>query len=389
MYVTLNKNKENTSDTLYTLLIQSVMDLLLHFAIFIIVFFIYLHITQQYRRSEDLEIYEMDYTSNRQLQEICDVKQPVLFHLSTIDSSLFDNINLPTLKKIEEEEWKVKDTLDYKNESIESVDEIVLSVASSIQLLETDPRSHFISENNSRFVEDSPFYSTFSSMDDLLRPSFTLQTKYDVCMGSKGATTPLRYHTYHRHFIAVNEGKITVKMTPWKSTSLLHMKKDYLSYEFKSPIDVWNPQQKYKKEMEKLKFLEFEVNTGFVLYIPSYWWYSIQYSDTTPTVITTFTYNSMANIAAHSYDWIMYFIQQQNVEKKIGNKWKSIDGDNKQIHSTKDKQNGDVEDETDETNTIPLNSTVILSKTDADVSQPPPIHAPERASVNMDNYNGL
>ena len=43
----------------------------------------------------------------------------------------------------------------------------------------------------------------------------------------------------------------------------------------------------------------------------------------------------------------------------------------------------------DETNTIPLNSTVILSKTDADVSQPPPIHAPERASVNMDNYNGL
>ena len=38
----------------------------------------------QFKKSEDLEIYEMDYSTNANLQDVCDVRQPVLFNVKDI-----------------------------------------------------------------------------------------------------------------------------------------------------------------------------------------------------------------------------------------------------------------------------------------------------------------
>ena len=46
---------------------------------FIIVLVIYLHITAEFKKSNILDIYESDYTSNDQLQETCKIKQPFIF----------------------------------------------------------------------------------------------------------------------------------------------------------------------------------------------------------------------------------------------------------------------------------------------------------------------
>jgi hypothetical protein len=43
-------------------------------------------------------------------------------------------------------------------------------------------------------------------------------------------------------------------------------------------VNVWEPQKKYAQEMERIRFLEFDVHPGYVLYIPPYWWYSIKYT---------------------------------------------------------------------------------------------------------------
>jgi hypothetical protein len=55
------------------------MNFLFNIIIFLLVLFLYIHITHQLKTSEDLEIYELDYTTNQHLQEVCDIKQPVLF----------------------------------------------------------------------------------------------------------------------------------------------------------------------------------------------------------------------------------------------------------------------------------------------------------------------
>jgi hypothetical protein len=61
--------------------------------------------------------------------------------------------------------------------------------------------------------------------------------------------------------------------------------------------------------------LEFDVDAGNVLYIPSYWWYSIKFSDN--TAVACATYNSVMNIFAHAQYWGRYFLQQANIRKKM------------------------------------------------------------------------
>ena len=69
--------------------------------------------------------------------------------------------------------------------------------------------------------------------------------------------------------------------------------------------------------MDKIRFLEFEVNPGFVLSIPPYWWYSIQYDDKVDTLVCGFTYNSLMNTVANVPYFVKYYIQQSNIQKRV------------------------------------------------------------------------
>ena len=66
------------------------MNSLLNILIFLIVLFLYIHITHQLKTSEDLEIYELDYIDNTHLQEVCDIKQPVLFEFNSIYPEFYE-----------------------------------------------------------------------------------------------------------------------------------------------------------------------------------------------------------------------------------------------------------------------------------------------------------
>ena len=56
------------------------MEIILGFFIFCLVLFIYLHIQFHLKTGEDLEMYEVDEPSKEKLEEICDIRQPVLFN---------------------------------------------------------------------------------------------------------------------------------------------------------------------------------------------------------------------------------------------------------------------------------------------------------------------
>jgi mannose-6-phosphate isomerase-like protein (cupin superfamily) len=289
------------------------MGYLLGLIIFICVLFIYIHINHQFKRSEDLEIYEMDYNTNAQLQDICDVKQPVLFQFEPIVPSVFENIDLPTLsKQYGEEIMNVKDTNDYAKSTGElSVQSIPIKCSNVNKVFLNDASSHYYTENNDWFLEETEIVSKIRPVDEYLKPRFTVQTKYDYISGSNNTCTPLRYHLNYREYYIVTSGKIRVKMTPWKNSKYLHPIKDYDNYEFRSTFNTWVAPT---PEMEKVRFLEFTVEKGNVLYIPSYWWYSIQFTDNTS--LYAITYNSIMNIVAYTPQWILYFLQQQNTQTK-------------------------------------------------------------------------
>ena len=293
------------------------MNVLVNIIIFLIVLFLYIHITNQFKKSEDLEIYEMDYSTNIHLQEVCDIKQPILFNYNSIYPEFFENITFENISTQGSHDVKIKEVNDYWVEDAVSVDYVVLPFQSSQNLMKTDTKARYFSENNSDFIQESGLITHFKENDDFLKPTFTMFSKYDILFGSKNNTTPLRYHTHYRYFLAVNSGKITVKLTPWKSSKYLHPIKDFENYEFRSPINVWNPQKQYQNDMEKLKFLEFTVQPGSIVYIPPFWWYSIKFSNQSDSLVSAFTYNSIMNCVSNLPNYGLYYLQQANIQKKV------------------------------------------------------------------------
>jgi len=156
----------------------------------------------------------------------------------------------------------------------------------------------------------------FQSVDRILKPSFSVNTRYDLWFGAKNTVTPLRYHTDSRQFLCITNGKIRIKMTHWKSTKYLHPYKDYEKYEFCSPVHPHNPDKSYQFDFDKTNFMEFDVKEGYMLYIPPYWWYSISYLDEPNTYVSSITYNSLVNCLSNSWDLSLYFLQQQNIKQK-------------------------------------------------------------------------
>lgn len=297
------------------------MTTLMYFVIFVIVLFLYIHITAHYKKSEDLEIYEADYTSAKQLQEICDLKQPVLFDIKPIcPAELLDPPNLEEIEQAAEKsayEIHIKDTTDIRNQPDIAGESILLPFRSGYGLIESDQKSRFFSENNTEFVAD--VFPSMRDMDEFLKPAFVAQIKYDLLFGSDKSYTACRYHTEYEKFLLVKTGKIQVKMTPWKSRKYLNVEKDYANYEFRSQMDIWNPQDRFKRDIENIKFLEFEVMEGFVLYVPPFWFYSIRFmnGDSKPAMVESYTYNSIMNVASNLPQWVMYYLQQSNTKTKV------------------------------------------------------------------------
>jgi hypothetical protein len=306
------------------------MNAFFHIFIFILILFFYMHIVHQYKKSEDMEIYEMDYVSNSQLHDVCNIKQPVLFQYRDINPSFFEELDHEHLDILESHDVKIKDIRDYYKEN-DSVDYTVMTYRSAETLMNSDTKSSYFTENNFNMVDDAGLLKTFKNNDTYFKPPLTVVSKYDILTGSKEAHTPLRYHINERFMLCVMTGKITVKMTPWKSCKYLYPNKDYDMFEFWSPVNVWKPQRKYFNEMDKMKCLEFDVNAGHVLCIPPYWWYSIKYDKNPETVLTSFTYNTAMNYIANIPDTSLYFMQQQNIKTRVSKTISKIDNNDEQL----------------------------------------------------------
>ena len=269
--------------------------MLVAFLVFIVILFLYVHIQDQYKRSEDLEVYEMDYTSNEHLQSICALKQPVLFE-SPAKDVIKNNIQEEGVEDI-----RVWDTNDYASPAIKSVDPILLTYKSFANLAKSDPKGHFFTRRNQDWLEETGALDDFRELDAFVRPPLTANATYELLAGSSGAELPIQYHTADRQFFFVTEGRISVKMTPWRSSRFLNPVVDYDNYEFYSKhINVGDE--------TKIKWLEFDVAAGHILYVPPWWWFSIRFT-TVDTKVAGIQYQSFANILAHVPDLSRYYFQ--------------------------------------------------------------------------------
>ena len=255
-----------------------------------IILVLYVHIQDQYKKCEDLEVYEMDYSTREQLNEVCAMKQPVLFAMPLEEDVIkvhYDDASV---------EIPVWDIREYAVR--DSVEPIWLSYHSFHSLAKSDPKGHFFTRKNGKYVD----IEGKEVLDDLLRPALTGYSDIECLNGSTGAWIPLQYHLDDRTFFFVTKGKISVRMTPWRSRRFLSPVADYENYEFFSKLNPWTSTEK------EIRWIDFEVVAGHVLSIPAWWWYSIRFSSVETEVVGV-RYLTFGNILAHVPDWIRYYIQ--------------------------------------------------------------------------------
>jgi len=336
------------------------MKIIFGLFIFCLVLFIYLHIQFHLKTSEDLEMYEVEQPSKDKLEEICDIRQPVIFDFDCqkiLESSNREYIssNYPAF------EVKIRNIKE-QDPNVELY--IPLPLHTANKLFDGDGDATYLSENNKEFLEETGVIKNLKYNDEFLRPYMVSNCSYDIMMGSNGTCTPFRYEINYRNFFIITEGTAQIKLAPPYSTKYLYPIYDYENFEFKSPVNPWNPQPKYSADFDKIKCLEFTLLPGKTLFIPAYWWYSIKFNKNTS--ISCFHYRTyMNNLAIIPYI-SMHALQIQNVKRNTVKK-ASIKELNKEIIQPLDDNLNEYQNE-ENNNNIEHDDNIIINLENNEIS---------------------
>lgn len=297
--------------------------------IFCIVLFLYLHIHFHLKRSNDLEVYEIEQPSKQRLEEVCDIRQPTTFEFynesllsqlsyqsihtnyRAFDIHIRDVSKLPAVTKTNNE-----DTVKTIQKGTETDVVLYIPVTFKIahEVLKKDTEMKYISECNTDFIEETGLIKTFQLNDEFLRPYMVSTCMYDIMMASAETTTPLRYEVNYRNYFLVSQGTIKILLIPPKDTRYLYPIHDYDILEFRSPVNPWKIQPEYQDDFDKIKTLEVELFQGMVMFIPAYWWYSIKFIGS-ETSVCTFKYRTHMNTLSIAPQLMMNVLQNMNIKR--------------------------------------------------------------------------
>ena len=271
-----------------------IMNTLLTLLTICVVIVIYMHVVYQLKTSNDLELFELDTPIKTKLEEVCNLRQPLLFPYSEVD------INQITPTKLIE--YKAFDVTVYDA----SYNLSTISLNNAFQLFE---KKNYFSKHNSEFLHETVLSRQFITTDSYLRPPMVSSIQYDVMCGAAASTTRLEYSTHDRNYMYVSNGSVNVKLSPPRNSKYLDVQKDYDKQEFYSNIHPWIT------TLDKVKFLEVTLQKGQVLFIPAYWWYSVKFEK--DACVCTFQYKTVMNIIATLPDICIGILQRQNTKIKI------------------------------------------------------------------------
>ena len=292
------------------------MQYLIAFTIFCTVLFFYLHIYFHLKTSDDLEVYTIERPSKEKLEEICDLRQPVIFTYDNEELSKacnLDNIS----KQYSAFDVKLRNNMDEDSDLTELY--LPLQLGETIELLNKDTQSKYFIEDNGDFLNETGLSRIFRYNDIFLRPYLVSKCMYDFCAGSKQCVTPLRYTLNYRNYLYVTTGQISIKLIPPAATKYLHSIEDYDNFEFRSPINVWKVQEEYKKDYGKIKALEVILKKNDIIFIPAYWWYSIRYDEISN--LCSFSYRTYMNTVAILPSLVISTLQSLNIKHDIVDKF--------------------------------------------------------------------
>ena len=346
--------------------------------VFCIVLFIYLHVYFHLKLCDDLEIYEIACPSKEKLEEVCDIRQPVVTYFA--NNSLMETCNFNNVKvNYGAFDIRIRNIKEYDDETEIYVP---LAISDVVELFKKDKESMYVSERNTDFLEETGLIKYFQHNDMFLRPPMVSSCTYDLMFASLNTETPLRYEINYRNYFFVTHGKVIVRLFPPKSIKYLYPINDYENFEFISPVNPWNVQEQYKADYNKLRSIDVTLVPGQLIHIPAYWWYSIKFvkSNTTICVFKYKTYMSTLSISNHLF---MRILQRQNTKRVIAKRViaKNEKNSNEVVDSAKINENDNAKD------SIAENTKDIITENITDGNTDNIIYDDVDGDDNDDNYN--
>jgi hypothetical protein len=305
-------------------------------------------------------VYEIEQPSKEKLEEICDLRQPVIFDYQ--NESLLETCKLSQIV----EHYSA---FDVKLRNVKEMDDntdlhIPVTLKAALSIVSGDKDAKYVSEKNGDFLEETGIIKNYKYNDAFLRPPMVSNCFYDLLTASQNTETPLQYSVNYRNFYLVTHGIIKIKLIPPKSARYLYPVDDYENFEFRSPLNPWAIQRQYKADYDKIKTLEIELKPGKIIYIPAYWWYSIKFMEPLSSVCV-FKYRTYMNTVAILPKLCMKTLQRQNTKREIVKKVRF----QKNEFNDKEKDKGIIKNPTTAITTTAITTTAITTTANNIVQQ--------------------
>ena len=246
---------------------------------------LYIHIIFHINTSNHMDIYEMILPINSVLENVCNLKQPVVF---THSDKLILQSNIDNIPGA----FNVNVHTEHKTRQV--------TLSKALHQFES---SNCSTHHNGDFIKETKFDRYYKTINDALCPPLVTSTVYDVMFGSLDHTTKLRYHTSCRNFIIVTAGTISIKLAPPKNGTFFNVISNHEIGDYYSDINPWTTKKKL--------FISASIGVGQLIYIPAYWWYSIKLEK--DSRISFIHYKTIMNEVAILPNTLYGIIPRQNI----------------------------------------------------------------------------
>ena len=297
------------------------MYILINLFILVLILFLYIHIYFHINTSDYLEIYEIENVTKDKFEDICNFKQPILINNINIINNLtidyiqsnYSNFDLK-IYNIQNENQSDNKTINYADNNISMF--VLMNYSKALELFKKDTSGTYISEYNKEFLEKKSLIKEFNTQDMFLRPYNISNIDYDIILGSTNAYTQLKYTLNNRNYLSVINGLIEITLCPPKYYKYLHIYTDYESLEIKSNIDIYNINDIFINDYNKIKFMKVKLCPNQLLQIPPYWFYSIKILEDN-TLIAKFNYRTYMNSLSILPQIFMKHLQNSNIKNNV------------------------------------------------------------------------
>lgn len=308
--------------------------------------FLYIHIRFHLKKSSELDVYHIDYPSKEKLDEICDIRQPVVFGVTRLEHASQQLALASLARSYPEFDLNI---IGAEEAGAAPAKLLPVKIKDASVLLASSDATAYRSESNGALLAATSLSKHIQGAEYILRPSLSLKARYDVAFGNVGHHTPLRYHLNYRNYVMVTCGAASVTMAAPKYTRELVFEADYGAggdggaggdVTFVSSENPWPSNDGGaggSGTSNNVKYLYVELRANQILYVPAYWSYSVRFEQPGTSLLLLYyqTYMGYASCFRHN---ALAYMQSRNVKyfSPTNESEAEAEGDNQQ----KDEQEG-------------------------------------------------